>query len=334
MSQHQYDLTNLREHAEAAVADVREMHEEPLPELLSQTTHDARGDADTVTGEEFDQLLDGLFDELDELYGVETDEGLRSYMGRRTGYDWSRAEHMKRTGRNSILAGSMVAAVGKGHDQQVFEHATEAIQQEPVLGAVGLGLSAAGVMAVDKVTKRLGTATFVEIPYPVIDHKHRDINISPDQEPAGFTYPTTVSEITHAYQDLRNSPSFQDPVYEEGLDVGAQLAVGERNDDDPVWEQDNSWRRLFVLGYAYAERASEEGIEPERLEEIGYTEQEAEEAVSVYEEHPSLRKDPNAVLGAAGLYVAAQEEGYDVYEDVFHGDYDSVPDWVPFHGDS
>lgn len=331
-----YDLDVLEDYAAAAVEDARELHDAPLPELVSRTTHDAREfDEEPVSDEDFDTFLDDLFDELDELYGVESDDGVRQYMKKRTGYDWGKLEHAKRTGRNSVLAGSMAWTAGMIYDDQITQHAIEAAQQEPLVGLAGAGAIAAGVMAVDKLTKRIGVGNFVHMPYPITNHKHRDINISPDAEPAAFVYPTTTSEMTHAYQDLWHSPSFEDAVYQEGMDVGAQLAVGDRiSDESQVWEKDNSWRRLFTLGYAYASAASEgDELEPDALEEIGFTEDEAVAAVEAYDKHGSIAREEAAVLGGAGLYVAAQEEGYEVYEEVFNGDYDRVPDWVPVHGD-
>ena len=326
------DEAVLQEYATEAFEEAQS-HTDDLVSFLDRTTHDLRDDADTMPEEDVDEFVAEMFDDLDDLFDVETDEGLRSYMQRRMGYDWSTAERVKRTGRASVLAGSMVGAGAYGIDQEAGQHAIEAVQQEPLLGAVGIGAVAAGVAAVDKLVQRIGAGNYVEMPYPVISHSFRDINISPDEEPASYTVPTAASEFTHAYQDILNSPSFEDPVYEEGLDLGTQLAITDRYEeliDDGAAQ--NAWRQAFTLGFAYGTVASEDGLDPAVYEDLGVSEEEAEDLVDMYEGHSST-KQGTAIMGAAGLYVAAEEGHDEIYGEVFKGDYSSVPDWVPFHGD-
>lgn len=333
-----YDLDDLERLATEAVEDAREFVDEDIGEVLELRVHDFQGREDTVDREEFASFSEDLFDELDELYGVETDEGLRSYLKDRVGYDWTAAEHAKRTGRNSILAGGLVggAATLVSDNPDVASDALEAAQQEPVLGAAGLAAAAGGVALVNRVTKRIGSGTYVHMPYPVIQHKHRDINISPDAEPAEYAFPVGVAEMTHAYQDIWNSPTFDDPAMEEGMDAGAQLAVADRMDDeDAVWEYDSAWKRCHILAFAYGRLATDheehDSIDPDTLEDIGMTPEEAEDAVTAYEEHDSSwNSRATALLGGAGLYTAAQTEGFEVYEEAFHGEYDRLPDWVPY----
>jgi len=336
-----YDLDNLERLATEAIDDVREHRDEDVVAALGHNSGDFRGGEGTVDTEQFEVFQDKLFDELDELYGVETDAGLREYIRGRTAYDWSTAEHAKRTGRNSLLAGGMVGGLAAGltNNPDIISDTLQAAQQEPELGAAGLGIVGVGVAAVDQVTKRIGSGSYVEMPYPMIQHKHRDINISPDAEPAAYTFPVTTAEMTHAYQDLWNSPSFSDPVFEEGMDVGTQLAVGYRMDDeDGLREADTAWRRAHVLTFAYGALATEDDasdtIDPRTLEEVGLTADEADAAVATYADHSSS-KDQNLtpLLGGAGLYTAARMEGFEVYDAVFHGEYDQVPDWVPYHGE-
>ncbi|MDY6770787.1 MAG: hypothetical protein SV186_02390, partial [Candidatus Nanohaloarchaea archaeon] len=312
------DLNDLAELAENAVGDAREHYDE-LDDALALRSHDLKGGEDTVDSKTFDGFTDDLFDELDDLYGVETDEGLRDYIDSRISYDWSTGERVKRTGRNALLAGSMLAAGERAFDPDgsMLQAAVETAQHEPLLGLAGVTAAAGGIAAVDTATRRVGSGTYVTVPYPGFEHEHRDINISPDDEPADYTYPVTVAEVTHAYQDLWNSPSFDDPIYEEGLDVGAQLAVADRMQDQDLFSpEDSSWRRCHTLVFAYGELATDgDGIDPTTLEDIGLDEDEAEQAVERYQEHSGLRDRRSALIGGAALYTTAQKNGYDVYED-------------------
>lgn len=336
---HPYDLDDLERLATEAVTDVRERTDMGLLEAIGHTSHDFRGREDTMDGQAFEEFQDDLFDELDDLYGVETDDGLRAYMSKRTAYDWSTGEHVKRTGRNSILGGGMLGGLVAGitGNPDIVSDTVEMAQQDPVLGAAGLAGVAGGVAAVDAVTRRIGSGNYLTTQYPLIQHKHRDINISPDEEPAGYTMPVTVSETTHAYQDLWNSPTFSDGVFEEGLDGGAQLAVGDRMQDEyEEFVEDNAWRRAHTLAFTYGRLATDDDehdlIDPGALEDIGMTPDEAEEAVDVYADHGSSGRNSTAIMGAAALYTAARTEGFDVYAEVFDGDYDRLPEWTPGHG--
>lgn len=327
-----HDRSALTAAATDAVDDARERFDTDLTAVLDRTGDGYRDRDDTpVTGEEMDEFVDALVTELDDLFDVETDDGLREYLGSKIGYDWSRTENAVRTGRNTVLGGSMLLSLASAIEPDALSHLGDAMdvaQQEPVLGAAGLAGAAGAIGLVDRATKEIESGSYIHMPYPGGLRTYRSINISPDAEPAEYALPTAVAEMTHAYQEMRNSPTFDHPLYEEGMDVGTQIAIGDRMQEDWMDDDDIAFRRTYTL--VNAVRATHDDDEDgDWYEEIGIDPDEAEAITDSYERHSSPFRDRDAaVIGGAALDVAADRHGDEIYAEVFQGDYDRMPDWA------
>lgn len=165
-------------------------------------------------------------------------------------------------------------------------------------------------------------------------HFSGNIGVNEDRLPERQAYDTLASEMVHKYQHFFDSDTWMsmnrdediDPVadgFERAVKIKALENFAETEFKDLNWKELHDMRSASTAVNGYAQALSETGeVMESDLRELGLSDEKASEAVETVDSSSSRGYD----LVAAALLAEENISGPQVYEDVFEGDFSSIPD--------
>ncbi len=273
-------------------------------------------------------FADEVFDIYDELLGVETDETMRDEMKDAINYDLDLLDRAKLAVSPTLQFGTL-SAVGGSTMLGAISLTPSIPFMNGIIPLTGLALGAGTALGAQHIYRRITEDGH----YEEIDNPFggQIISISKDRKAKDSAYPTVLSEVLHAYQDLHSSPTYNDMHLREGMDRAVKTRASEiladRGYEDIDWDWNYRSYRAETLAHAYSILRGEDDEENlEALQELGFDEYDAETLV---EDIHKTRKSnfEEYTVGSSAVFLAEKEYGDQAYQEVFHGNFDILPDW-------
>lgn len=304
-------IENLEELAIDAVEDYHDKYDEELPIKFGEEQRIVE-DREEATREDVEGFVEELSDFYDDLLGTDS-SAYQSSLKDSTIYNPSLLESVTQYPRQTT---GQVSAAGCA--------TVSLFVGDPILSPlVGLG----SFMALSRYeSHREGS-------YHQWDGY---INVSQSQQPFSKTYRTLGAELYHAIQHREGSPTDSNEFLKEGSERASHIKAikdyADRHEDEGFEKfYDAARAGVLVRGTSQLKKYAEDS-----LMELSIFSREDEIETHLTEEESSIYRNPllgrcgskEYDIGAAALFLAEDEQGEEIYEEVFRGDYSSLPDWM------
>lgn len=284
-------LETLEQQAHEAV-DRFEQYDEDLP-VRRQQVSEILEEGETATETQVHSFLDQNIDFYDEILDKDSEE-LRDQFHRNTRYNPSNSQIVRDIASPSNAA--LTALAGPVMWKIAESSGFPELALPVTAGSLAVLNFKASELSSDQVYMR-GDKT---------------IGVGKDRKTEPEAFKTAASELFHAYQDEYNSPTWTDSFMREGLERA--ISTKALHETEFQKQADAYDAHILVNGYAKAAEIAGEEHELELEEE---TEEQLQEAMDSAE---TLEYN----LPAALIYAAEEEDGEEVYGQLFDGDYSAV----------
>ena len=269
-----------------------EQYDEDLP-VRRQQVSEILDEGETASEAQVHSFLDQNIDFYDEILDKDSEE-LRDQFHRNTRYNPSNSQIVRdiASPSNAALTALTGPAMWKITESSGFPELALPV----TAGSLAVLNFKASELSSDQVYMR-GDKT---------------IGIGKDRKTEPEAFKTAASELFHAYQDEYNSPTWTDSFMREGMERAISTRALQQTEFDK--QADAYQAHILVNGYAKAADITGEDHELELDDETEDQLQEAMDSAETLEYN----------LPAALIYAAEEEDGEEVYSQLFDGDYSSV----------